>query len=63
MHSKGLKTDLYKHLRKYKKCTKWKQIKMIYKQFSMFIGGAETLHLKTGVENLSLWWRGDVSKL
>lgn len=36
---------------------------MIYKQFSMFIGGAETLHLKTGVESLSLWWRGAVSKL
>lgn len=29
----------------------------------MFIGGAETLHLKTGVESLSLWWRGAVSKL
>lgn len=32
-----------------------KTIEMIYKQFLMFIGGAETLHLKTGVENLSLW--------
>lgn len=34
---------------------------MIYEQFFMFTGGAETLHSKTGVENVNLWG-GAVSK-